>query len=338
MPPRYVDCVTLRPSLLPEESSVDAAFLALALYQYQSLPTTPTSLRAAIVATQRRFDFAPFGSPGGWRMAYRYASHYGPEGFYPGTYDGYTNEGNLTSLAAHLSPRNSVPIETHWNSSANRLRIGLAGLQTAPIVHSMKEFRPPFSQALWNLFVDVRDRGPDCYPDGNLAVNPWHNFVCYQQNVMAYLNVLGRPLFVQPDAGDDGTLGCYRQFSVYDDFGERDLFMPWSVSFALLAGAERAEDSLRFLLEHQLSGPLGLADSAKWATGGGQPYAITSRHDFWNTSLSTMAMMEWLDGPSSLSRSFASLPEIRSALDRVFPATPTARATPAILTGRVETR
>ena len=82
-----------------------------------------------------------------------------------------------------------------------------------------------------NLFVDVRSRGPDRYPDNSLAVNPWQNFVCYEQQVIARLAELGRPYLVEPDAGDDGTLRNYQQFSLYNDFGQRDLFMPWSAAF-----------------------------------------------------------------------------------------------------------
>ncbi len=143
---------------------------------------------------------------------------------------------------------------------------------------------------------------------------------------MARLAREGRPYLVQPDAGDDGTLACYRQFSVYDDFGRRDLFMPWSAAFTLLAGADRADGTLRFLLRHHLHDPFGLADSARWATGAAEPYSVAARHDFWNTGLSTMALLEYLQQPNSASRSFAALPEVRAALDRVFPAVPSARS------------
>ncbi len=319
LPPRNVDWVTLEPSLLPEESSIDAAFLALALYQYGALASTPESLRQAVQRTRNRFDFKPFTSAAGWRMAYRYPNRYGPEGFIPCTYDGYTNEGNLISLAAHLSPGHAVSIETYWNSSAHRVRAGLTPSGGAPVVHRLAEFRSPFTQALWNLFVDVRERGVDCYPDDQLAVNPWSNFVCYEQNVLSKLAEAKRPYLVQPDAGDDGSLGCYRQFSVYDHCGRDDLFMPWSAALALQSGAEHSDTALRFLLAHGLSDCFGLADSARWKTGASEAYAISPRHDFWSTSLSTMALLEWLDGPAGSSRTFAALPEVSSALDRVFP-------------------
>ncbi len=357
VPPRNMDWITLKPSLLPEESVVDAAFLELAFHQYKSLSSTSPALRGAITRTEARFDFSSFACPAGWRMAYRYPSSYCREGFTAGTYDGYTNEANLTSLAAYLTPGHGVPIERHWNSSTKRVRAGLAaagalggsplmaagvpggsllvGAGRGPLVHSLREFRAPFGQALWNLFIDVRSRGVDTYPDGRLAANPWQNFVCYEQDVMDSLARAGRPYLVQPDAGDDGTLVCYRQFSVYDDFGQGDLFMPWSTSFPLLAGVDRAGDSLRFLLRHGLHDPFGLADSAKWTTGDAEPYAVAARHDFWNTSLATMALLEYLDQEASSSRSFAALPEIRAALDRVFPATArTGAAPPPAAVGR----
>ncbi len=123
LPPRNVDWVTLERSLLPEESSVDAAFLALAMHRYKRLPSTPSQLRKTIDETENRFDFASFGSPSGWRMAYRYRMPHCGEGFAPFTYDGYTNEGNLVSLAAHLAQRHHVSIETYWNASAKRVRL-----------------------------------------------------------------------------------------------------------------------------------------------------------------------------------------------------------------------
>ena len=318
VPSRYVDWITLMPSGLSEESSVDAAFLALALYKYESLTSTPSQLREAIGRTRNRFDFAAFASPDGWRMGYYHRPACGPEGFTGCTYNAYTNEGNLISLAAHLTSGRSIPIETYWSQGTRRLRVGLSPLHRSPVVHPMTEFRAPFAQALWNLFVDVRDRGVDTYPDRQLAVNPWQNFVCYEQNVMAKLAEMDRPYLVQPDAGDDGTLNCYRQFSMYDGCGQEDLFMPWSAALALLSGADRSEAAFRFVLHHRLVGCFGLADSARWTTGQPAPSAVTVRHDFWNTCLATMALLEWSDGPKRLSRSFATLPTVRSALDRVF--------------------
>lgn len=336
LPPRNVDWVTLEPSLLPEESSVDAAFVALALHQYESLPETPEDLRRRIDRVRNRFNFAAFGRARGWCMAFRYAKGSRPARFIRAVYDGHTNENKVISLAAHLSRRHHVPIVEHWNSDVFRIRAQLVAATTPPAVHSLKAFRAPFTQALLNLFVDVRDRNTDLFPASDLATNPWRNFVDYQQGVMARLAELGRPCLVQPDAGDDGSLRNYQQFSLYEDFGQPDLFMPWSVSFALLADADGAEAALRFLLKYGLHGPLGLVDSAHWATGAPVPYAVTGRHDFWNTGLSTMALLERLDGPLRRSRYFADLPEIRAAMDAVFPPQPSSRPTMAQSAGMPE--
>ena len=159
LPPRNVDWVTLEPSLLPEESSVDAAFLALALHQYQSLRTTSAELRQAIERVQDRLDFAAFACPAGWRMAYRYATRSHPAGFVQGTYDGYTNEANIISLAAHLAGRERDPhrnlLEQQHPSPADAFgRPGaFAGRPRG------KGVSAAFAQALLNLFVDVRQRG-----------------------------------------------------------------------------------------------------------------------------------------------------------------------------------
>ena len=73
LPPRNVDWVTLEPSLLREESSVDAAFLALALHQYQSLGATSAELRQGSISCRTASILRP--SParrvGGWPTAMR---------------------------------------------------------------------------------------------------------------------------------------------------------------------------------------------------------------------------------------------------------------------------
>ena len=63
LPPRNVNWVTLKPSMLPEESVVDAAFLLLAFHQYKSLPSISPALREAIAHAQYRFNFASFACP-----------------------------------------------------------------------------------------------------------------------------------------------------------------------------------------------------------------------------------------------------------------------------------
>jgi hypothetical protein len=94
------------------------------------------------------------------------------------------------------------------------------------------------------------------------------------------------------------------------------------VALALLAGAPGAEDALRYLVDNGLGngldGPQGLADSAQWVTGAANPTSVPSWADNWNITLSTMALMEFLDGPDRTSLFFANLPEVKSALDTVF--------------------
>ena len=144
LPPRNVDWTTLKPSLLPEESSVDAAFLTLALYQYKCLSSTSPPLRTAIDQTQNRFDFAAFSCPEGWRMAYRYPTPQSAEGFVRCVYDGYTNEGNLTSLAAQ--PR-VQPSRAHRDALEHQHQAGADAIGRAPGV------TPPW-------FISSRNSGP----------------------------------------------------------------------------------------------------------------------------------------------------------------------------------
>jgi hypothetical protein len=170
------------------------------------------------------------------------------------------------------------------------------------------------------LFVDTKGRGADNYPTRSLARNPWMNFVRYEAEVAAKLEQLGRDNFFQPDAG--AGAGTYQAWSLYNNFGQPNLFQPWSVALALMAGAPGADDALRFLLDNGLGngldGPQGLADSAQWVAGAGNPTAVPSWADNWNMTLSTMALMEFLDGTDRASLFFANLPEVDAALDTVF--------------------
>jgi hypothetical protein len=154
----------------------------------------------------------------------------------------------------------------------------------------------------------------------SLARNPWQNFVRYEAEVAAKLEQLGRENFSQPDAG--AGAGTYQPWNLYNNFGQPNLFQPWSVALALMAGAEGAEDALRFLLDNGLinglDGPQGLADSAQWATGAANPTSVPSFADNWNMTLSTMALMEFLEGTDRPSLFFANLPEVKAALDTVF--------------------
>ena len=99
------------------------------------------------------------------------------------------------------------------------------------------------------------------------------------------------------------------------------MFQPWSVAEAILAGAPGAEDALRFLLDNGLvnglDGPLGMADSAQWATGGANATGVPSFQDNWNVTLSLMSLMAYLDGQDSANRFLAGLPEMKRARCRL---------------------
>jgi hypothetical protein len=170
------------------------------------------------------------------------------------------------------------------------------------------------------LFADTSQRGADNYPDRSLARNPWENFVRSEADVAAKLTQLGRPTLMQPDAG--AGAGTYQPWNLYNNFGQPNLFQPWSVGEALLAGAPGAEDALRYLLDNGLGngldGPQGLADSAQWATGALNPTSVPSAADNWNIALSTMSLMAYLDGTDRESARFANQPEVKAVLDTVF--------------------
>jgi hypothetical protein len=319
LPTRFLDFVTAAPVTDGEESTIDAAFIALALHNYKSQAATPVALRNAIDTLENRFDFSVFDGPGAYNQAY-----FSGSGFSPFTYSGFTNENKIIALAGELSDAHHVPLESMWNKDTGRVLASLVDPNEKYLVYSFgTDYRAPFVQALANLFVDTSDRGVDNYPNRTLARNPWINFEKYEADVAAKLEQLGRENFFQADAGQ-GAAG-YQPYNLFNNFGQPNLFMPWSSSFALLAGAEGAEDALRFLLDNGLGGgldgPLGLADSAQWATGAANPTQVPSFADNWNMALSTMALLEFLDryqGVQSGSQFFASLMEVSSALDEVF--------------------
>lgn len=314
LPPRYMDWVTLAPTIA-EESPIDTAFMALALHQYKNQPGISPTLAAEIGSVQNRFDFSAFsdteGSTRGWKLAYRTDG----SGFTDGTYNGYSGEPWLISLAAHLADTNHVDITEQYHSAIFRAVDHLRDPGLEHVVHSNDSFRAPFLQWLMPLFVDVSDRGNDTYPIFSVSTNPRTNAELYQQDVAAYFEAIGRGLLLQPDAGDGGPSAAYEQYSAYNNFGQSDLFMPWAVTQALLGDEAAADAALRAILEAGLAGPLGLADSARWTTGAAGPSETPAFLDLWNTSLSTMALIEYLYGEAS---SFAELPEVASALDGVF--------------------
>jgi len=107
-----------------------------------------------------------------------------------------------------------------------------------------------------------------------------------------------------------------KQYSLYADYGEPDLFMPWAVGSAFLATPDFALEALRDILQRDFHGPLGLSDSVHIATGAAMPTTLAARTDFWNQSLVTLALMEYRYGSNEF---LTALPEVQSALDKVLP-------------------
>lgn len=316
LPTRFLDLVTAAPVTDHEESSIDASFFALALHNYKSQAATPTSLRTSIDTLENRFNFAVFAGPGAFKQAY-----FQPTGqFGCCTYSGYTNEDKVIALAASLSTSHNVPLASMWNKDTGRTLTSLVTPENYLVYSFDTQYRAPFTQALLNLFVDTSDRGADNYPTRSVARNPWENFVRYETDAAAKLSQLGRPTFMQPDAG--AGAGTYQPWNLYNSFGQPNLFQPWSVAEMLMSGAPGAEDALRFLLDNGLGtgldGPQGLADSAQWATGAINPTDVPSFADNWNIALSTMALLAYLEGADRQNLFFANLPEVRAALNSVF--------------------
>jgi hypothetical protein len=314
LPTRFLDLATAAPVTDHEESSIDASFIALALHNYKSQATTSPALSASIDAVENRFNFAAFAGPGAYRQAY-----FQPTGqFGCCTYSGYTNENKVIALAAALSTAHNVQLASMWNKDTGRLLASLTDPSQNYLVYSNDNvYRAPFVQALLNIFVDTSGRGADNYLSRSVARNPWENFVRYETDVAAKLQQLGRANLFQPDAGS-GPNNTYNPWSLYDNFGQPTVFQPWSVTEAMFAGAPGANEALRYLLEHGLSGPLGLADWTTWTTGAQNPSLYPSEQDNWNLALSTMSLLTYLDGADRQNLFFAGLPEVKSALDTVF--------------------
>ena len=326
LPPRTIDPLTLAPAADFEESSIDAAFLYLALTGYRSRPSISGSLRAGIDAVLDSFNFAAYATTDGWSQAYK-KNMDGSYSFTAATYDGYTNENWLISLAAHLSRTHHVPIEQLYNSSTQRTLITPIHGGEPYTTHDSPQFREPFVQWLFTLFVRNDERGRDTYAiahpstDPRLATNPTENAERYQRDMHDRLEAASRQLFVQPDAGAACLGDAYHEYNLFMDFGKPELFMPWSAGFSLLAEPTAAEQALRFALDNDLHGPLGMVNAASWATGEPAPDCVAAGNDFWNIGLMAMVLDVYLDHGNSL---LANLPQVQNALDRVFqPATRT---------------
>jgi hypothetical protein len=318
LPSRFLDFATAAPVSDHEESTIDASFIYLALHNYAAQSGTSAALKTSIAALEDRFNWTAFTGSGAFKQAfYQPTGQFNSCGASPCTYNGYTNENKVISLAAALSTAHNVPLASTWNQDTGRVEISMTDPSQNYLAYAYSSsYSAAFSQALLNLFVDTSQRGSDSYGTRSLARNPWTNFVRYEADVAAKLQQLGRPNFFQPDTGAAG--GTYNSWNLYDNLGQPNLFQPWSDAEAILAGAPGATDALRYLLQHNLSGPLGLADSAQWATGAGGPTDVPSFQDNWNMTLSTTALLEYLDGNDRQNLYFAGLPEVKAALGTVF--------------------
>jgi hypothetical protein len=316
LPSRFVGLSTGNAST--EESSIDAAFIALGMQLYKAQPGVDPAVKAKVNSTVNQFNFAAFEASDGWRLAYTAA-----DGFTSFRYKGYTGEGKTISLAAELADTNHVDLEDQWHSDTLRTRDSLADNDNNVVTYTSTDHRAPFGQALVNLFVDVSDRGLDTYPNASVRTNSWQNFKDFEVDSGEYLAQEDRPYFYQPDAARGGPPSGYKAYSLYNlqpsgGVTNEDLFMPWSSTLALLSGDENAEFALRFLLQSDMHGPLGMADGARWTTGAEGPSMVNALQDNWNLALSLMALMRYIDGPDSAARYLADLPRMSEALDNLF--------------------
>ena len=314
LPPRTLDRTTLQPTGLREESVVDAAFMFLGLTTFRAMPEVNSTLAGNVDSLLERFDFRPFSSDQGWRFAFRYDTGARTGQLTQGTYDGYSGEVYVISLAAHLATTGHVDITTQFHS-ADRVLADLGNNNAQYLVHPSTDFRSPFLQWLFPIFVDVRNRGDTTHPDPELAINPYENAVRYQLDVIDSLT--NRGLALQPDAADDGTGNRYITPSAFENFGTPSLTMPWSAGFVLAADPGAGTNTVRSLLQQNLVGPFGPVDSARYDSPTGELTQFNGRYDLWNTSLWMSAAVEYLYGDNSL---LTTQPKVIAALDMVFEA------------------
>ncbi len=314
LPPRTLDRITLEPTGLREESVVDAAFMFLGLTTFRAMPGVDSTLAGNVDSLLDRFEFRPFSSNQGWLSAFRYNAGARPGQLTQSVYDGYSGEVYVISLAAHLANTGHVDIKTQFHS-ADRVLADLGNNNAQYLVHPSTNFRSPFLQWLFPIFVDVQNRGDTTYPDPELAINPHLNAVRYQLDVIETLTNRGLPL--QPDAADDGTGNRYITPSAFENFGAPSLTMPWSSGFVLAADPGAATDTLKSFLQQNLVGPFGPVDSAQYDSPTGELTLFNGRYDLWNTALWMSAAVEYLYDDNSL---LTTQPEVVAALDMVFQA------------------
>ncbi|MCP4783799.1 MAG: Ig-like domain-containing protein [Fuerstiella sp.] len=312
LPPRTLDRITLEPTGLREESVVDAAFMFLGLTTFRAMSGVSSTLAGNVNSLLDRFDFRPFSSNQGWRFSFRYDAGARTGQLNPGTYDGYSGEVYVISLAAHLATAGHVDITTQFHS-ADRVLADLGNNSVQYLVHPSTDFRSPFLQWLFPIFVDVQNRGDTTHPDPAFAINPHQNAVRYQLDVIETLT--NRGLALQPDAADDGTGNRYVTPSAFESFGAPSLTMPWSAGFGLAANPDVATNTLKSFLQQNLVGPFGPVDSAQYDSPTGELTRFNGRYDLWNTTLWMSAAVEYLYGDNSL---LTEQPEVVAALNLVF--------------------
>ena len=260
-----------------------------ALHNYKSQSATPAALRNSIDTLENRFNFAAFAGAGAFKQAY-----FQPTGqFGCCTYGGYTNENKVIALAAALSTAHNVPLARMWNGDVGRTATSLV---------------TPENYLVYSYGTDYRE----------------HLRASTVEPVCRYVESRGRQLshaFARAKSlGELCSLRSRRIGETHPARAERlhatrcrsrrrhvramelvqQLRSAKSVSAVeccrvLLAGAPGADDALRYLLDNGLGsgldGPLGLADSAQWATGAANPTDVPSFADNWNITLSTMALI-----------------------------------------------
>ena len=314
LPPRTLDRITLEPIGLREESVVDAAYMFLGLTTFRAMPDVDSTLAGSVDGLLDRFEFRPFSSNQGWLRAFRYDAGARTGQLTPGTYDGYSGEVHVISLAAHLATTGHVDITTQFHS-ADRVLADLGSNNAQYLVHPSTDYRSPFLQWLFPIFVDVQNRGDTTYPDPAFAINPHQNAVRYQLDVIETLTNHG--LALQPDAADDGSGNRYLTSSAFENFGAPSLTMPWSSGFVLAANPSVATDTLKSFLQQNLVGPFGPVDSARYDSPTGELTQFNGRYDLWNTALWMSAAVEYLYSDNNL---LTAQPKVAAALDMVFQA------------------